>query len=78
MTRVISFILVLAVITGAAWLAQRGGEERAVRRVIRDGQAIFSANATQNIALLKTQRGWRISGGDVPQLEQVIGNWPPR
>lgn len=163
MTRVISFILVLAVITGAAWLAQRGGEERAVRRVIddvqtaalkglnsrdpnvlddyiateaegaqaaglaetqqayknfvtqlpdnsivqfhsfglqalevheqaglakvtyrlhfsviRDGQAIFSADATQNIALLKTQRGWRISGGDVPQLEQVIGAWPLR
>jgi len=46
--------------------------------VIRDGQAIFGADATQNIALLKTQRGWRISGGDVPQLEQVIGNWPPR
>ena len=45
--------------------------------VIRNGQAIFSAKATQNIALLKTPRGWRIMGGDAPQLEDVTGNWPP-
>jgi ketosteroid isomerase-like protein len=44
--------------------------------VIRSGQAIFSAKATQDIALRKTPRGWRISGGDAPQLEDVIGNWP--
>ena len=45
--------------------------------VIRNGQAIFSAKATQNIALSKTPRGWRIMGGDAPQLEDVTGNWPP-
>ena len=45
--------------------------------VIRSGQVIFSAKATQNIALLKTPRGWRIMGGDAPQLEDVTGNWPP-
>ncbi len=44
--------------------------------VIRNSQAIFSAKATQSIALLKTPRGWRISGGDAPQLEDVTGNWP--
>ncbi len=46
--------------------------------VIRSGQAIFSATATQDIAMLKTARGWRISGGDAPQLEDVTGSWPPR
>lgn len=45
--------------------------------VIRNNQAIFSAKATQNIALIKTPRGWRIMGGDAPQLEEVTGNWPP-
>jgi hypothetical protein len=45
--------------------------------VIRNGQVIFSAKTTQNIALLKTPRGWRIMGGDAPQLEDVTGNWPP-
>ena len=45
--------------------------------VIRSGQVLFSAKATQNIALLKTPRGWRIMGGDAPQLEDVIGTWPP-
>jgi len=44
--------------------------------LIRNGQAIFSAKAAQNVALLKTARGWRISGGDTPQLEDVAGNWP--
>jgi len=46
--------------------------------VIRNGQAIFSAKATQSIALLKKPRGWRISGGDAPQLEDVTGAWPPQ
>jgi SnoaL-like domain len=44
--------------------------------ILRNGQAIFGASATQDIALRKTRRGWRISGGDAPQLEDVIGNWP--
>ena len=162
MKRITSLIVLVAFVVGAAWLIQRGGEERAVRRVIdeiqsaalsgmnsrnpealdeyfatlaegavaaglaktqqaykdfvsqlpgnnavqfhsfdiialevhedaglakvtyrlhfsviRSGQAIFSARATQNIALLKTPRGWRIMGGDAPQLEDVTGNWPP-
>jgi len=46
--------------------------------VIRSGQAIFSAAATQDIAMLKTPRGWRISGGDAPQLDNVTGSWPSR
>lgn len=45
--------------------------------VIRGAQAIFSAKATQTIALLQTPRGWRIMGGDVPELEDVTGAWPP-
>jgi hypothetical protein len=163
MKRITSLIVLVAFVVGAAWLIQRGGEERAVRRVIdeiqsaalsglnqrhpdaldeyfateaegaqaagltetqqaykdfvsqlpgnnavqfhsfdiaalevhedaglakvtyrlhfsvlRNGQALFSAKATQNIALLKTPRGWRIMGGDAPQLEDVTGNWPPQ
>jgi hypothetical protein len=161
MKRIISFVVLLGLIASAAWLVQRGAEERAVRRIIDEvqslaltslntqnpnaldeyfateaegaqatglvetqqaykdfvaqlpnssmvqfhsfdlqdlevhedaglakvtyqvhfsvinGQAIFSAKATQSLALLKTPRGWRISGGDAPQLEDVIGNWPP-
>ncbi|HRQ41570.1 MAG TPA: nuclear transport factor 2 family protein [Chloroflexota bacterium] len=46
--------------------------------VVRGGTAVYSAQATQNLALLKTPRGWRISGGDPPQLENVTGAWPPR
>ncbi len=46
--------------------------------VIRNGQVIFGAKATQDLAALKTSRGWRISGGDAAQLEDVIGTWPPR
>ncbi|MFO7539151.1 MAG: hypothetical protein R6X32_14010 [Chloroflexota bacterium] len=46
--------------------------------VVRGNTAIYSAQATQNLALLKTVRGWRISGGDTPQLEDVTGVWPPR
>ena len=163
MKRIIGLGVLVVLVVGAAWLTQRGGEERAVRRVIdeiqsaalsglnqrhpdaldeyfateaegavaaglaetqqaykdfvsqlpgnnavqfhsfdiialevhedaglakvtyrlhfsviRSGQAIFSARATQNIALLKTPRGWRIMGGDAPQLEDVTGNWPPQ
>ena len=44
--------------------------------VIQNGQVSFGANATQNIALLRTPRGWRISGGDAPQLDNVVGSWP--
>jgi len=46
--------------------------------VVRNGLAVFGAKAMQDLALLKTPRGWRISGGDAPQLEDVIGTWPPR
>lgn len=46
--------------------------------VVRGGTAVFSAQATQNLALLKTPRAWRISGGDTPQLDEVVGTWPPR
>ena len=162
MKRITGLIVLVAFVVGAAWLTQRGGEERAVRRVIdevqsaalgglnqrhpdaldeylateaegavaaglaktqqaykdfvsqlpgnnavqfhsfdiialevhedaglakvtyrlhfsviRSGQVLFSAKAMQDIALLKTPRGWRIMGGDTPQLEDVIGNWPP-
>lgn len=162
MKRIISLTILLAAVAGAAWLIQRGAEERAVRRVldeiqtaglsglnrrdasaldeyfatvaegaqaaglvetqqaykdvvaqlpgnnavqfhtfdisalevheeaglanvtyrlhfsvIRGAQAIFSAKATQTIALLQTARGWRIMGGDVPELEDVTGAWPP-
>jgi len=163
MKRIIGLIVLVGLLVGAAWLTQRGAEERAVRRVIdeaqtaaltgmnsrnpdaldeyfateaegaqaaglaetqqaykdfveqlpgnnavqfhsfdiramevhedaklakvtyrlhfsviRNGQAIFSAKATQNIALTKTPRGWRIMGGDAPQLEDVTGIWPPQ
>jgi ketosteroid isomerase-like protein len=46
--------------------------------VTRGGIAFFSARATQNLALLKTPRGWRISGGDTAQLADVVGTWPPQ
>jgi hypothetical protein len=66
-----------------ARLAQR--EEREARvsyrlhfSVVRRGTAVYSAQASQNLALLKTARGWRISGGDAPQLEDAVGVWPPR
>ncbi len=36
-----------------------------------------SATVTQDLALLKTRtRGWRISGGDAPQLSNVVGQLP--
>lgn len=46
--------------------------------VIYSSQVTFGAVATQSIALLKTPRGWRISGGDAAQLEEIRGAWPPR
>jgi len=46
--------------------------------VVRSSVAVFGAKAAQNLALLKTPRGWRISGGDTPQLEDVMGTWPTR
>ncbi len=46
--------------------------------LIRGGAAIYTAVVTQDLALLKTPRGWRISGGDQPQLSDVSGQWPPR
>jgi hypothetical protein len=45
--------------------------------VVRNGLPIYSAVATQDLALIRTSRGWRISGGDVPRLDDVTGQWPP-
>ena len=45
--------------------------------VVRGGTAVYTAVITQNLALLRTPRGWRISGGDQPQLSDVVGQWPP-
>lgn len=45
--------------------------------VLRNGEVAFGAVVTQNLALLKTPRGWLISGGDEPQLREVQGQWPP-
>ncbi len=44
--------------------------------VVQDGQVLFGGQATQDLALLRTPRGWRISGGDAPQLDNVVGSWP--
>jgi hypothetical protein len=44
--------------------------------VLRDGQVTYGAAVEQNLALLKTSRGWRISGGDQPRLSEVVGQWP--
>lgn len=46
--------------------------------VVRGGLAVYGAKAMQALAMRKTPRGWRISGGDTPQLENVTGIWPPR
>jgi hypothetical protein len=46
--------------------------------VIRDSTVIFGAVVKQDLALVRTPRGWRISGGDTPQLSEVSGQWPPR
>jgi hypothetical protein len=44
--------------------------------VLRGSQVVFGFVATQNLALLRTGRGWRISGGDQAQLDEVVGQWP--
>jgi hypothetical protein len=46
--------------------------------VIRDSIVIFGAVVNQDLALVRTPRGWHISGGDTPQLSEVTGQWPPR
>ncbi len=46
--------------------------------VIRGSAAVFTVQFTQNLAVLRTPRGWRISGGDTPQIEETTGVWPPR
>jgi hypothetical protein len=61
---------------------ESGGLARATYRlhlsVIRDSTVIFGVVVVQDLALIKTPRGWRISGGDTPQLSEVTGQWPPR
>ncbi len=61
---------------------ESGGLARATYRlhfsIVRGGAALYSAVVTQNLALLKTPRGWRISGGDQPQLSDVVGQWTER
>jgi len=68
-------------ITGVE-IHEDGGPARVSYRlhfsVVRGSTAVFSAKATQNLALLKTPRGWRISGGDNAQLQDVVGILPPR
>lgn len=44
--------------------------------VLRGSEVAFGFVATQNLALLRTERGWRISGGDEVQLSEVMGQWP--
>jgi hypothetical protein len=44
--------------------------------LLRDGEVTFSAVVTQNLALLKKNGNWTISGGDAPQLTEVQGQWP--
>lgn len=44
--------------------------------VLRDSQVVFGLVATQNLALTRTGRTWRISGGDQAQLSEVVGQWP--
>lgn len=44
--------------------------------VLRDNQVMYSLVVTQNLALTRTARGWRISGGDQAQLSDVVGQWP--
>lgn len=61
---------------------ESGGLARATYRmhlsVLRGSEVIFGFVAVQDLALSKTPRGWRISGGDTPQLSEVVGQWPPR
>jgi len=46
--------------------------------IVRGGAAVFTVRFRQNLALLKTATGWRVSGGDAPQIEETTGVWPPR
>lgn len=47
--------------------------------VVRNGsQLAFGATITQDLALLRTPRGWRISGGDQAQLSEIRGQWVAR
>jgi ketosteroid isomerase-like protein len=59
---------------------EQGNLARATYRlhlsVLRDGQVAFGFVATQNLALMRTGRQWRISGGDQAQLTDVVGQWP--
>jgi hypothetical protein len=45
--------------------------------VLRNGQVIYGFVATQNLAMVQVNGAWRIGGGDVPQLSDVVGAWPP-
>jgi hypothetical protein len=45
--------------------------------VIRSSQVVFGFVATQNLALTRSDGQWRISGGDVAELSEVVGQWPP-
>lgn len=60
---------------------ESGGLARASYRlhfsIIRNSTVVYGAVMTQDMALLKTARGWRVSGGDQPQLSEVTGRWPP-
>jgi hypothetical protein len=59
---------------------ENGGLATAAYRLhmslLRNGEVIFSAVVTQNLALLKKNGSWTISGGDAPQLTEVQGQWP--
>ncbi len=44
--------------------------------VLRGSQVVFGFVATQNLALTRTGREWRISGGDEAKLDEVVGQWP--
>jgi len=45
--------------------------------VLRGSEVLFGFVAIQDLALTKTPRGWRISGGDAAQLSEGVGQWPP-
>ena len=44
--------------------------------LIRVCAAVFAVQFTQDLALLMTKSGCRISGGDTPQIEETTGNFP--
>lgn len=60
---------------------ESGGLAKATYRlhlsVLRGSQVIYGFVAVQDLALIKTARGWRISGGDQAQLSEITGSWPP-